>query len=124
MKPWDGLTDLEKREAIARRLGWQNAFASIGGVRIGYPPTPAKTLQDTVVPDWPTNDGLAFAEVWPKILQTATHDICALKLHSDPSSGNSSPSVEDEYCRCVFVGPTWADAICRAAYELLPEQKA
>ena len=112
LKPWETLTDLEKREAIARRLGYSHPFGS--------------AVIDPAIEDssWPTNDGLAFEEVWPRLIgeihdcrlwedQGETNNGRLRKLQL-PYDGNSSS---------VFYGFTWSEVICRAAYELLPEQK-
>ena len=66
MKPWNELTDLEKRETIALRLGW--IYSS--GKNWIFPPNRKHIRVSSVakLPTWPTNDGLAFVEVCPKII--------------------------------------------------------
>ncbi len=116
MKQWVELTDMEKRETIAKRLGWTKL------PKHWNRPNGLSTWV-TEIPDWPTNDGLAFTEVWPKVLNKD-------RLLSLDQVGSDSKGWEprvvgfdldpyEVYFRAI--GDTWADAICRAAYELLPE---
>ena len=118
MKPWDKLTDLEKREAIARRLGWEyksKNFRVNGGDILSSKFWCLLEIPHNELPGWPTNDGLAFTEVWPRIAQHGSQFLGLL-------GGKPSVCEEDHGIRGVISGTTWADAICRAAYELLPDQ--
>lgn len=103
LKSWTELTDLEKREAISKLLG-----------------RPVGKAIFTV--DWPTNDGLAFAEVMPK-LWALHHDIVLEipGLRADDYTEKSVTLLSDDNDNHFFISDTWADAICRAAYELLQE---
>ena len=100
MKVWDELTDLEKRAAIARRLGWTHR---------------------AYTPHWPTNDGLAFTAVWPKLdsglLIGKCHDVHG--LHRTCGLWEFSHNGFE----LMYQSTTWADVICRAAYELLPSSR-
>src|ERR1051326_1984355 len=113
MKKWTDLTDIEKREAIARRLGWEWVYGSTDK-RTGWmvPDNPAIIVRR--LPDWPTNDALAFTEVWPKILEQP-HQPLVLGMGGYGVSVNC-PSVhrEDDYAEYHWEGNTWADAICHA----------
>lgn len=115
LKPWTELTNLEKREAIARRLGWVRNDRPDwdGDIQDGWYENTTRVLLIHKLPDWPTNDGLAFAEVWPLIAPR-----CALDLTNEKPCASIINDWDD--LRAWF-GDTWADAICRAAYELLPE---
>lgn len=109
--PWAELTGLQKREAIALRLGWMWSPTTDGGMFLHFDRKSNMGCSPDMLPHWPTNDGLAFVEVWPKISP-------GLSLSQDDGG---DPGVWD--CvkeRWIVVADTWADAICHAAYELLP----
>lgn len=152
MKPWSALTAVEKCEAIARRLGW--TFDKVAYVRVSCDDyhqhrehclEPCSKNSDgaqerhrywrlgiktrATLPDWPTNDGLAFAEVWsviqrikgPKFstypaLSAIAEKFCVAYHHE-------GDTLNPQGYRAVLVSSnTWADAIRAAAYELLPEE--
>ena len=118
-KRWGSLTDMEKREEIARRLGWEQQYDGWGGGNSSpvwvkhsstiYP----KICHIRDLPAWPTNDGLAFTEVWPRIVEIYK-DAKILLWCGGPAV---DPGGELPY----IMAKTWADAICHAAYELLEE---
>ena len=124
-KLWTELTDIEKREAISLRLGWEFRWSDVWERQTwhhqdGHIPIPQGP------PDWPTNDGLAFAEVWPKILEM--DDSAALVhglYHSDDPAAVVTivPGPGGSDLLLTASGETWADAICHAAYELLGAPK-
>lgn len=125
-KPWDELSDLEKREAMVRILGWN------------------MEVLESAYSDWPTNDWFAFKDVWPKLsgMSTTEETIdnspetlhlllgqnydgkpCVLRMVSywDGGFPDPRPNDKEDYHRSEsFVGSTWADAICKAAYMLIP----
>ena len=102
LRPWDELTALEKREAIAQRLGWDGPKGD-AAIRL---------------PEWPTNDGLAFTEVWPKLFEAGCEmNVSLTALWTNVGGRGLLCAVGQR----KFYGRTWADAICRAAYELLPD---
>lgn len=130
-KPWTELTDLEKREVIALRLGAplgpcndSHLFEEFNGegvvmcTRCQWSGNRTQLPHPHTYPDWPTNDGLAFAEVWPKIC-ALDFNAAILPSHGMTSHGKPSVIVNEE----SFVSDTWAAAICAAAYELLEEPK-
>lgn len=106
VKPWETLSDQEKREAIALRLGWKKRIEPLGV----YTPEPEGYIE---LPDWPTNDGLAFTEVWPKILEEKP--MAQLSI----LEASLSVSEQEGVIFWSYEGDTWADAICAAAYSLL-----
>ena len=84
----DKLTDLQRREAIARRLGWKpipkrrhKKIAEPCDLQpLDFPPGELSCFSPghyedwddySKVPPWTTDDGLAFEELWPKIYATA-----------------------------------------------------
>lgn len=114
VRPWDELSDLEKREAIAARIGWHHPHWVEQ-----RPDVVGEILHITLgpLPDWPSNDGVAFTEVWPKL-----ESLAGELLLTKESGGRRRIGWNDysgwEYITC---DTTWAEAICKAAYELLPE---
>lgn len=118
MKPWIELTAMEKREAIALRLGFIGPIESRivpGKMRWRY-------AEETYVcgkfpKDWPTDDGLAFTEVWPLILEADTQAELRMCVR------HGKPLLKARACHLDFHAETWADAVCRAAYDLLPVPK-
>ena len=113
MKPWEELTPLEKQEAIAVRLGWIKLDSIYPTLWLYH----SECVEE--LPDWPTNDGLAFAEVWPKIVVGNSRAPLGMGI----SIGRLPPIVPliyDKEFHTIRKGDTWADAICAAAYELLP----
>lgn len=131
VKPWTELTDLERREAIARRLGWTDPVKGLW--KIGPMESNGRWSHQAYsrLKDWPTNDGLAFADVWPLLVAFTIHHlqaICQLTAMSrDLEYDHHGFEATVEFGRepnethRIFYGTTWADVICRAAYELLPE---
>lgn len=112
MKPWGELTDLEKAVAIAQRIGWEN--------RDEYWHAPADSIvaheigvrvRAEGLPYWHNDNGLAFAEVWPKLFRAAEQVTLLNTPHICFSRGAGWEDVE---------GDTYAEVICRAAYLLLP----
>ena len=110
-------TDLERNEQIALRLGWickpQGAYKEwftprgeswTGQINCNYP----KPL-----PNWTTNNGLAFAELWPKIVEVRPE--ASLYLKRDQKD---APTVYTT--QYMVTGKSWAEAICRAFIELVP----
>lgn len=122
LKLWVGLSDLEKREAIARRLGWEcrtvrRAASDVEFTTWGIPGHGHH--HGFNLPHWPTNDGLAFTEVWPRIL--GRYNQAMLSLANEKGPCVTIPYNGWDYHPSNFISDTWSDAICRAAYELLPE---
>ena len=131
MKPWSELAALEKRAAIALRLGWRQLpkgslelwyAGSYPANKEGCPFVRYLSPQERLVsaeelPNWPTNDERAFAEVWKKIQNNFIYlAVVTTILHPD----KGKPSVHtDAGMSPRWIGPTWADAICHAAYDLL-----
>jgi|SRR6185503_7922577 len=116
LKPWDELSDLEKREALARRLGWTRWSDGRWFKGQNNHTNPARGS----LPDWPTNDGLAFTEVWPKIAQSIQYGQMKLWAAAWEGYPELCPTVSND--ERFYLGDTWAAAICRAAYELLPSK--
>lgn len=131
LKPWTDLTDIERREAIACRIGWtffgEGACVQHpdycqdldGGISSHWHNAVGHIISPQALPDWPTNNNLAFVEVWPKLGSK-----CMLAFSP---SGSRVVYDWDKYYR-DDPGPitptyTWANAICQAAYVLLPEAK-
>ena len=118
MKPWDELTDLDKRVAIARRLGWEyksKNFRVNGGGILSSKFWCLLEIPHNELPGWPTNDGLAFTEVWPKL------DELNQCFYLGKSSNGEAVVASRGLVPGIYA-KTYADAICRAAYELLPDQ--
>ena len=130
-KPWDSLTDMEKRKAIARRIGWTKGMKLVPRVCINgtWRDIPTWIIDHTTAErphagcyagygpsDWPTNDILAFTEVWSKLNPSTNFDLC---LHV--RGGKPEVYYEGSRLDRAWPGDTWADAICHAAYELLEE---
>ena len=124
-KPWSELTDLEKREQIALRLGWtlaygRNCWRPSGCWHSPIAGSPHLLLKD--LPDWPTNDGLAFEEVWPRLCESFS--VVDLNWSRHESAMRREISVITDVGETIlFHENTWADAICHAAYETLPLSK-
>ncbi len=123
--PWAELTDLQKREQIALRLGWQDIhLLSSSQLLYGHDTPPPWIHFSKLVPRWPTNDGLAFEEVLPLLIAECVKrkrwvlftwvdmNDGLLEITADNSEGDST--------QYRLKGVKAADAICRAAYELLP----
>ena len=120
-KPWDELSDIEKREAIALRLGWK--------VKINEGPlapwqSPNSEWHEEPL-GWPTNNGLAFEEVWLKLLETKG-ELCLCLLYDDVGKDILKSVANHDLDLTLFEpyqSDTWADVICHAAYELLEVPK-
>ena len=95
---WDELTDQKKNEAVALLLGWRLPISG----------------KIEVTPDWIHDDGLAFKDLWDKILRGVP---CArLKLtNNEPCLSARTIGLEGR----VFIDKTWARVLCRAAIKLL-----
>lgn len=132
-KPWDQLTDLEKSEAIARRLGWIKGWKLVPRVRINgrWFDIPTWIMDHATaenphagcypgcgLPNWHIDDGLAFREVWPMVNSSNNFELC---LHV--RAGKPEVYYEGSKWDKAWPGETWADAICHAAYELLKEME-
>ncbi len=137
MKSWTELTALEKREAIALRLGWTphsytNRYNdNTEEFHRAWDHSDKKVWEDpnhpwyqikrvidrSQFPDWPTNDGRAFEEVWPKIVGMGTRVSMLGLLDGVPCVYSRKLSTLSWDIR--ITGTIWADAICHAAYELL-----
>lgn len=134
VKPWIELTDTEKREAIAVLLGWRFVYSFVSNGWFIQTPDQACGVSPqyavTALPEcankwegsehrllgrWPTDDGQAVADVWPKIVE----EYGAAGIHSSPSShaivlfGGSQPY------HVIATSASLADAICQVAYERL-----
>ena len=113
MKSWNELSDFERRAQIALRLGWHK---SKNGECWGKPHWNCKINTLRKLPGWPTDDGLAFSELWPKLL----HTIDSLSLRLSPILRIPAVWNVDEE---IASGDTWADAISHAFYNLVPLPK-
>ena len=112
-KSWISLTDVEKREAIMKRLGrpWRKpTHGSCCTCQI------CGDDRDTCICGVIEDDGLAFTEVWPKLERSG------LMLAQIPSIFRRLFNEADDI-ECLYNSGTYADVICLAAYELLPEVK-
>lgn len=144
-KPWTDLTRLERRVKIALRLpDWR--LLPIGSTEYWYsdkPNTgcpfvrylsPKKIVHSAdALPNWPTNDGLAFEEVWPKVLGQC--NLSRLMFACPPTvpavwtqyRSRPHPVLRDteEYIWEMVKGKTWAEAICHAWYKLkeVPDER-
>ncbi len=113
LKPWDELSDVEKREAISRRVGWPLEYWRV-------------LRGDDWCPNWPFDDALAFTDVWPRLEAESERKIPNLYRIRLGRNALNSPTVfyqlKDSNCLHLgHPGTTYAQAICSAAYELLPE---
>ena len=115
-KPWAELSSTEKQEQIALRKGWIRQ--TILGMWVMPPGEPRRGGQQAMtrnLPNWPTNDDLAFTKVWPGIIEIdpdARIELCS--YGKSVYLPRRDPFMPRNIC-----GTTWADAICHARYELL-----
>lgn len=132
MKLWDELTNLEKREAIARRLGEEKPDDSLLNsdlILAGGQSSPKGYWHGVMRYDegdvprwepshWTTSDGRAFAEIFVPHLRP-------LGINISQRGENSSPMLEfkDHSDNRTWLGSTYADAICFCAYDLLSEEE-
>jgi hypothetical protein len=118
MKPWDELGYEQKMEAIAVRLGWTKDAAD-------WWCSPGNTRQALVLPDWHIQDGLAFLEVWPavsKVKDNQSPYYIGVNYEGRPAVLYFYYDYDQNTDMVpIAVGDTYAEAITRAAYELLPE---
>jgi hypothetical protein len=130
MKPWNELSDIEKREAIALRVGWKRMAGAINDPRHGIQDdwmSPENIIGSAIygsyplIPAWPNDDGQAFKDLWRKLLYQ-DEELC-LGLSED-SDGDLWPAVKHEGWienPDRYMARSWASALCKAAYDLLPE---
>lgn len=146
-KPWNELTGIEKREAIALRLGLPvGTLCSEKNVHFegssydpsGYHCSVCEWEGDYgsdygqikphlfTCPDWPANDALAFTEVVPKIAEFLVKSDSSLYLAFCEKGFTIEESTPTGTNRPItgFTKTEIADAICNVAYNLLPVKTA
>lgn len=126
LKPWKELNAQKRREAMALLLYW-----GIIERRTGDPsdapwmeylhPDGGRLYRE--LPDWPNDDGLSFTEIWTPFLVERKNLYLGFGDHSIPwryAVLKMSPELEMDY---AHQGDTWAEAICKAAYEILGPER-
>ena len=117
-KLWTSLSDWEKRERVGLRIGWKRCGNGEGW----YEPT-HRRRRYLDLPPWPTDDGLAFEEVWSKIV--ALDLMAILQVEEGKPALLALPS-DHKSVHKTWLGDTWADAICHALYDLvdMPQEES
>ena len=115
LKPWSKLEPLEKREAIAVRLGWRHTpYQPYRWWQQDWSP---EANTHTELPDWPTNDGLAITEVNRAIQMVPSIKYIGIGWFSN---GRRFVEVYNGSMHIFDAELLLADGLCAAAYELLP----
>lgn len=143
-KPYAELTNEELNEAVASRNGWTDIRPDYPGyvdecgtfcaapkeLETGYAHLypdkhtcglPPNSTSRESLPSWSTDDGLAFATLWPSLKQSG---LALTNWNGKPAvikiwCGMDDPNYQ---CKLWFKADTWARAICIAYLETVKEK--
>lgn len=115
------MTPTEMNEQVSLRLGWSFQSGEWGSRSLDpqgtvFATSPyCDTPRAELLPDWSTDDGLAFKELWPKIVVGNDRAPLGLSLGRIPPI---IPLIYDKEFQPVCKAGTWAEAICLAFLSL------